>query len=171
MHCWRVTGFWRGPRASSQRRGALPYSVSDVRAKRSGENTAGPSASLRPRTKRIIRESAQGPLERGPADALCAEHDVFVSAGKAGFYIISVADALIQNNLCSLSAREPCSRTLEQEKYSAAEASAGFSAQDNLLGPAGRAGSRLEHGLRGGGRGSEHMQLRGERNVYKPTTF
>ncbi|KAM7365804.1 hypothetical protein PAMP_016709 [Pampus punctatissimus] len=31
MHCWRVTGFWRGPRASSRLRQVLPYMMSDMR--------------------------------------------------------------------------------------------------------------------------------------------
>lgn len=30
MHCWRVTGFWRGPRAPSQLRQVFPYMMSDM---------------------------------------------------------------------------------------------------------------------------------------------
>lgn len=30
MHCWRVTGFWRGPRAPSQPRQVFPYMMSDM---------------------------------------------------------------------------------------------------------------------------------------------
>lgn len=42
MHCWRVTGFWRGPRASSQLRQVLPYMMSDMRT--DGAKHALPSA-------------------------------------------------------------------------------------------------------------------------------
>ena len=30
MHCWRVTGFWRGPRAPGQPRQVFPYMMSDM---------------------------------------------------------------------------------------------------------------------------------------------
>lgn len=78
--------------------------------------------------------SAQGPLEPAALRALCRKWRLAFSQSRQEFPFLPfyVADILIQNYLCRLSAWESRSRTLEQEKYSKAEASVTFWMQDNL---------------------------------------
>lgn len=70
MHCWRVTGFWRGPRVSSRLRQVLPYMMSDMRTDGLQSKTRSHLQGLAG-TKRLIWESAQGPLEPAALRALC----------------------------------------------------------------------------------------------------
>lgn len=71
MHCWRVTGFWRGPRASSRLRQALPYMMSDMR-------TDGlPSARPRRAQRDLSENRLRGRQSRALYAALCAQNDVF----------------------------------------------------------------------------------------------
>lgn len=62
MHCWCVTGFWRGPRASSRLRQVVPYMMSNVWMDGLWSKTHSHLQSLID-TKGLTRESAQEPLE------------------------------------------------------------------------------------------------------------
>lgn len=66
-HCWRVTGFWRGPRAPGQPRQVFPCTTSDMR--RNGAEPLsclqGPEDGLRGRPGRAL-------------NGLCAENEDFV---------------------------------------------------------------------------------------------
>lgn len=86
MHCWRVTGFWRGPRASSRLRQVLPYTMSDMRTDGLHSKTHSHLQGFMC-TKRLIWESAQGPLEPAALLALCTEWHVAVLQKPTGIYI------------------------------------------------------------------------------------
>lgn len=89
MHCWRVTGFWRGPRASSRLRQVLPYMMSDMRTDGLRSKTHSHLQGLMG-TKRLIWESAQGPLEPAALRALYKEWRLRVLRKPTGIYIFSV---------------------------------------------------------------------------------
>lgn len=67
MHCWRVSGCWRGPRAPGQPRQVFPYMMSDMR--RDGAEALsrlqGPECGLRGRPSPAL-------------SGLCAEKEDFV---------------------------------------------------------------------------------------------
>lgn len=107
MHCWRVTGFWRGPRASSRLRQVPPYMMWGLRT---DEAKRAPSC----RDWRLQRDLSEN---QGPLEALWTGWRLRVQQ-EFTFLLFCVAYAVIQNRLCRVSAWGTCSRALEQEKYS-----------------------------------------------------
>lgn len=88
MYYWHVTGFWRGPRASIRLRQVLPYMMSDMRTQSLQSKTHSHLRGLMG-TKRLIWESAQGPLVPAALGALCREWRLRVLRKPTGINIFS----------------------------------------------------------------------------------